>query len=805
MKFIKSSSILLICLVLSQINNSFCQIKTRADYPITPVPFTSVHINDNFWLPRIETNRNVSIPAAFNQCETTGRIDNFAIAGGLKKGEHKGDYPFDDTDVYKVIEGASYALAIKYDLKLDNYLDSIIVIIKAAQEPDGYLYTARTNNAAKLKRWMGDKRWEKTNSHELYNMGHLYEAAVAHYLSTGKRNLLDIAINNAELLIKDFGPNPGQRQSPSGHQIIEMGLAKLYRVTGDERYIKLAKYFIDELGHSNDGRKLTEYRQDHKPILQQAEAVGHAVSGAYNFSGIADVAALTGNKEYIDAIDRLWENVITKKYYITGGIGQRSWGEGFGPDYELPNTTAYCETCAAIANVYWNYRLFLLHGDSKYFDVLERTLYNGVLSGVSLSGDRYFYDNPLESCGQHERAAWFGCACCPSNITRFMPSIPGYIYAVKGNTVFVNLFISNSAKLKLETGEFEILQESDYPWEGKIKFTVNSNSENPVKLRIRIPGWADNKPVPGDLYSFIDKSDEKIEVRINDKTQQIKTENGYLVLEQKWVKGDIINLNIPMPVRRVAANKNVECDEGKAALQRGPVVYCLEGIDNPGKHVSNLFIPDENKIEEKSEKELLNGVVVLKGKCFAIKSDESGKIISEEKEFKAVPYSLWNNRGKCEMSVWIARDVENARVIPAASIASRSKCKYSSDEIFGLNDQIEPMNSGDLSTPYFYWWLKTGSEQYVEYEFEKEETISRCDVYWLIKDHYDVSYRTPEKWELFYKSGDEWKPVSNTTEYLTAVNKYNTVKFKPIKTNGLQLKAQLLKDYSAGIIEWKVK
>ncbi len=784
---------------------AFLYPQSKHDYPITPVPFTAVHINDNFWLPRIETNMRVSIPSAFNQCQTTGRIDNFAIAGGLKKGEHKGDFPFDDTDVYKVIEGASYSLAIKYNTELDNYLDSIIAIIKTAQEPDGYLYTARTNNAVKLKRWMGDQRWEKTNSHELYNMGHLYEAAYAHFLATGKKSLLNIALKNAELLIKDFGSKPGQRQSPSGHQIIKMGLAKLYRITGDERYIGLAKYFIDELGHSNDGRKLSEYRQDHKPILEQDEAVGHAVSGAYNFSGIADVAALTGNKDYITAIDRLWENVINKKYYITGGIGQRAWGEGFGPGYELPNATSYCETCAAIANVYWNYRLFLLHGDSKYVDVLERTLYNGVLSGVSLSGDRYFYDNPLESFGQHERAEWFGCACCPSNITRFMPSIPGYIYAVDKNIVYINLFASNSAKLKLEAEEIQILQETGYPWDGKIKLSINSSVNKDVTFKIRIPGWCGNKPTPGDLYSFINSGTEEVNVKINGKPLKIITEKGYLSLNQKWQAGDIIELELPMPVRRIASNNLVECNIGKTAFQRGPIVYCFEGKDNPENHSLNLFIPGENNIETHFEKDLLNGVVTLNGKCKIVSLNTKGEKISSEGNFKAIPYSLWNNRGKGEMSVWIAIDEKHAKALPAASIAMSSTCKYSSDEIFGLNDGYEPKNSGDLSVPYFYWWLKTGSEQYVEYEFEKEETITQSDVYWLVKDHYENSYRVPESWLLAYKKGEEWAPVENTTAYLTEKDKYNTVMFKPIKTKGLRLIAKLQKKYSGGIIEWKVK
>ena len=375
----------------------------QPDAPIQEVPFTQVHINDGFWLPRIETNRTVSIPSAFKECEKNGRFDNFAIAGGLKKGEHRGDFSFDDTDPYKVIEGASYSLAVKYDPQLDHYLDSVINIIAAAQEPDGYLTTCVTNKCYRLSGWWGRSKWEKLNSHELYNSGHMYEAAVAHYRATGKRTFLDVAIKNADLVCKVFGPGEGQKHVPSGHPIVEMALCKLYKVTGDKKYLDMARYFVEETGRGTDGHKLSEYSQDHKPILQQDEIVGHAVRAGYLYSGVADVAALTNDTAYFHALTRLWDNLVSKKLYITGGMGSRAQGEGFGPNYELQNHTAYCETCAAIANVYWNYRMFLATGDSKYVDVLERALYNGVISGVSLSGDKFFYDNPLESMGEHER------------------------------------------------------------------------------------------------------------------------------------------------------------------------------------------------------------------------------------------------------------------------------------------------------------------------------------------------------------------------------------------------------------------
>ncbi|MCI1648082.1 MAG: glycoside hydrolase family 127 protein, partial [Bacteroides sp.] len=428
-----------ILLILSSCNASY---KPSED-PIKEVSFTQVHLCDSFWTPRIETNRTVSIPSAFKQCEINGRFDNFAIAGGLMKGEQKGDFSFDDTDPYKIIEGASYSLAVKYDKQLDAYLDSVIHLIAMAQEPDGYLCTCVTNKCTRLSGWWGTHRWEKINSHELYNCGHLYEAAVAHYKATGKKTLLDVALKNADLICKVFGPGNGQKHVPSGHPIVEMALAKLYKITGREKYLALAKYFVEETGRGTDGHKLSEYSQDYKPILQQTEIKGHAVRAGYLYSGVADVAALTHDTAYFAALKRIWENMVGKKLYITGGIGSRAQGEGFGPNYELNNHQNYCETCAAIANVFWNQRMFLATGDAKYVDVVERAMYNGVISGVSLSGDKFFYDNPLESMGEHNRQKWFGCACCPGNITRFMPSIPNYVYATQGKDVFVNLYVQS--------------------------------------------------------------------------------------------------------------------------------------------------------------------------------------------------------------------------------------------------------------------------------------------------------------------------------------------------------------------------
>ena len=785
----------------------------QPDAPIQEVPFTEVHIDDQFWSPRIETNRTVSIPSAFKECEKNGRFDNFALAAGMIKGEHQGDFSFDDTDPYKVIEGASYSLAVKYDPKLDHYLDSVITIIAAAQEPDGYLTTCVTNKCTRLSGWWGSSRWEKINSHELYNSGHLYEAAVAHYRATGKRTLLDVAIKNADLVCQVFGPNEGQKHVPSGHPIIEMALAKLYKVTGDEKYLNMAKYFIEETGRGTDGHKLNAYSQDHKPILQQDEVVGHAVRAGYLYSGVADVAALTHDTAYFQALTRLWNNLVGKKLYITGGMGSRPQGEGFGPNYELNNHTNYCETCASIANVYWNYRMFLATGEAKYMDVLERALYNGVISGVSLSGDKFFYDNPLESMGEHERQRWFGCACCPGNVTRFMASVSNYVYATQGNDIYVNLYIQGKSEMKTADNQVQLVQTTGYPWEGKVSIQVKPEKESEFAIRLRIPGWLQSTPVASDLYAYTTPA-EKYTLKVNGSTVKPAEGDGYATIVRTWKPDDVIELELPMEVRRVKANDQVEDDRGMLAMERGPIVYCLEGIDQPDSVVFNKFIPADAKIDVTFDANLLKGVMVLSGTAKEVAKDGSIKDVP----FKAVPYSTWNNRGAGQMEVWVADSKDRAVPTPEPTIASKAKTfniqapiqkdapESASIETpaWGVNDQWEPKRSSDLSKPYFYWWLKTGSLETLAYEFDQPYTVSNVQVYWLDFDHYDGNYRVPASWKLYYKDGNSWKEVEALNEYGVKKDCYNSLDFKPVKTTGLKIAAQLQKGESGGIIEWKV-
>jgi hypothetical protein len=640
------------------------------DYPIQPVPFTSVKLTDQFWTSRIEVNRTVTIPASFARCESTGRVKNFVMAA-----EHKGKfctvYPFDDTDIYKTIEGASYSLAEHPDPKLQAYLDSLITIVGKAQEPDGYLYTARSIDPLHPGPWAGPERWvnEGKMSHELYCAGHMYEAAAAHYMATGERNFLNIALKNADLLVRTFGP--GKRAVAPGHEIVEMGLVRLYRITGKKDYLDLAKFFIDQRGikkynpKSKNEYENGKYFQDDVPVIDQTEAEGHAVRAMYLYSGMADVAALTGDTAYLKAIDRLWDNMVGKKMYVQGSIGAVGDGERFGENYELPNATAYNETCAAIGSVFWNERMFLLHGDSKYIDVLEKTLYNGLISGVGLDCKSFFYTNAMQITGNYkgddtepERSGWFTCSCCPTNVVRLIPSVPGYMYAEKGNSVYVNLFISGTGNLSVGGKPLTIIQQNNYPWDGTLAFTINPKAAMNMDLRIRIPGWARNEAMPSDLYSYEHTLAQSTEIKVNGMPVDYKIENGYAVISRKWKKNDKVEVNLPMEVRRVVANSKIGDDNGKVALQRGPIMYCAEWKDNNGL-ASNIIVPKNTQFKPEYEGGLLNGVTVLKADVKSLNVDPSGQNVSTQNAtLTAIPYYSWANRGKGEMTVWFPEQVK---------------------------------------------------------------------------------------------------------------------------------------------------
>ena len=643
----------------------------QAQYPITPVAFTSVKVADAFWSPRLQASREVTIPLAFKKCEETGRYRNFEIAARQLSGENTEDikvqgFSFDDTDVYKTIEGASYILQTYPDKKLAAYIDSVLDIVARGQEPDGYLYTARTMNPKHPHGWAGSKRWEKVEelSHEFYNLGHLLEAACAHYQATGKRNFLDIAIRYADCVCKAVGPAADQLHLVPGHQIAEMGLCKLYLVTGDRKYLDQAKYFLDMRGKTE---RRDAYSQAHKPVTEQEEAVGHAVRAEYMYSGMADVAALTGDSSYIKAIDKIWSNIVNKKLYITGGVGARHAGEAFGADYELPNASAYCETCAQIGNVYTNYRLFLLHGQSVYYDVLERTLYNALISGISLQGDGFFYPNPL-SCreeSKYARQPWFGCACCPSNICRFIPSLPGYIYATRQNALYVNLFMGNTATMKVGGKAITIQQETQYPTDGNVRISIVKGSGN-FSMKIRVPGWLGNRPLASDLYRYIDGKTLGYSIKVNGKSYDVtdaSLTDGYATITRKWKKGDVVEVHFDMEARLVKANDKVSADRGRVAIERGPLVYCAEWPDNEAD-ISTYLLNQQPQLKMGSQPITItagHSVTPITANAQSLSYGSDGRLHTTDRTLTLIPYYAWDHRGqKGGMDVWLPIDVHAA-------------------------------------------------------------------------------------------------------------------------------------------------
>lgn len=656
MTFYKNTTIV-VCLLMnvfgySQQHSKKINIPQKLVYTISPVNINNVKLTDEFWLPIIKKVQEKTIEYAIQKCENEGRMDNFLIAGKQKEGTVKGQTPFDDTDIYKIIEGASNTLISEPNPKLEKVLDSLIGIIKIGQEKDGYLTTWRTINPAKPPvPWVPvieAKRWESEQfSHELYNSGHMIEAAVVHFEATRKRNFLDIAIKNADLLVKTFGDEKDQIKDVPGHQIVETGLVKLYQITKNKAYLDLAKYFLDNRGNPNNHKLYGAYSQDDIPVIQQKEAVGHAVRAVYMYAGMTDIAAIENNSEYYKAVNSLWENVVNKKMYITGGIGAKHDGESFGENYELPNLTAYNETCAAIGNVYWNHRLHNISGDSDYFDVIERTLYNGLISGLSLDGKKFFYPNALESDGVFKfnrgectRQSWFDCSCCPTNLIRFIPSIPGLIYSTSKNVLYVNLYASNTANIALSKTDLQIIQQTNYPWDGSVAITVWPKKESEFTVKLRIPGWARNQVLPGDLYSYATPTSAKVLLKINGKPFEFKEDNGYVTITRKWKRGEIILLNFPMEVKEVITNEKVEDNNGKMSLEYGPIVYAIEEIDNPIAF-DKITINASDTFKVTKEPTLLDGVNTI-----------------QTSKFKAIPYYSWSNRGVGKMKVWIKYNEE---------------------------------------------------------------------------------------------------------------------------------------------------
>ncbi len=789
------------------------QTKGSHGYPITPVPFTKVKVTDSFWGQRLKASRDVTIPLAFSKCEETGRYTNFEKAANPSDSYEVKGYSFDDTDVYKTIEGASYSLQTYPNKKLVHYIDSVLDIVAKAQEKDGYLYTSRTMNPKHPHEWAGDKRWSKVEdlSHEFYNLGHMVEGAVAHFQATGSRKFLDIACRYADCVCREIGTKPGQVCVVPGHQIAEMALCKLYVLTGEQRYLDQAKFFLDYRGKTTIK---TEYSQSHKPVVEQDEAVGHAVRAAYMYAGMADVAALTGDKSYINAIDNIWNNIVEKKLYITGGIGATNNGEAFGKNYELPNMSAYCETCAAIGNVYVNYRLFLLHGESKYYDVLERSLYNGLISGVSLDGGGFFYPNPLESMGQHQRQPWFGCACCPSNIARFIPSLPGYVYAVNKRDVYVNLFMSNTSQLSVAGKGITLEQQTQYPWDGDIAIKVAANKAGQWAMKVRIPGWVRNEVVPSNLYEFTDNLRPQYNITVNGNAVNGKlTDDGYFTIDRKWKKGDVVRVHFDMDPRTVRANNNVEADRGFVAIERGPIVYCAEWPDNDFDIMGALvnqspkMTVEDGTLHAKDKKVADYYIKVIKTDAQLLSFDKQGRLNTKDVKLSLIPYYAWCHRGSGKMRVWLSQDLSSSRPEQPATLASLSKVTASTPaaSLSAVNDRLVPKDGTDRSMPYYHWWPKQGVTEWIAYEFPEASTVQSSTVYWYDDGPWG-GCRVPKAWRIFFKNDNgEWQSVSGADKYPTTKGTACTVNFEPVKTKAIKIEIDLPSDNSAGLFEWSVK
>ena len=628
------------------------------DYPIRPVPFPQVDFNDGFWLPRLETHRRVTLHAAFRRIEESGHVSRFTPDPSDDLQVYDWRYSR-DSDVYKVMEGAAYTLQTAEDASLREKLEDLIRIVAGSQWDDGYLYTFYSAPERRPElRWTDVGRM-----HELYCMGHMFEAAAAHFQATGLRSFLDTAQRAADLVCETFGP--GRRTDPPGHQEIEIGLSRLYRVTGETKYLDQARFFLEQRGRpgkrgpDGQGGLYGPYSQDHLPVTEQTVAEGHAVRAAYMYAAMADVAALTGDPSMMKAVLRIWENIVGSKLYITGGIGSRAGNEGFGEPFELPNHTAYCETCASVANVMWNHRMFLMTGEGKYMDVVERGLYNGILSGVSLRGDTFFYGNPLQSDGQHERSPWFRVACCPSNIARFLPSLPGYQYASTADEIYVGLYIGGRAEVPVRGQDVGIVMETGYPWEGNVRIILLPERRQRFTLKLRIPGWAEGRPLPGDLYRYLRSESGPVRLSVKGKPVDAERDRDFAVLTRIWTSGDTIELELPMPARRVIARPEVAADRGRTAVERGPIVFCAEGIDNHGRAV-DLVLPDTSGLKAMFRPDLLGGIVVLESEAGSSndspKYDITGSAVPEVPSgITLIPYHVWAHRGKGRMAVWLLR------------------------------------------------------------------------------------------------------------------------------------------------------
>jgi DUF1680 family protein len=749
---------------------------------LAPVPFQDVKLADGFFAPRIETNRKVTIPACLDQCEATGRIRNFDVASGKVEGKHEG-LLFNDSDVYKVLEGAAYALKSGPDPALEKRVDAIVDSIAAAQRPDGYLDTYFQLVEPEMK-------WKKEREgHELYCAGHLIEAAVAYHAATGKTKLLGVATKLAECIAKEYGP--GKHQEATGHEELELALVKLFHATGEKRWLDLATFFVEIRGKKDRGTPLFgEYAQDHLPVREQPEVVGHAVRATYLYCGMADVAAATGDASLVAPLVRFFDDITGKKMYVTGGIGSSGSNEGFTRAYDLPNDTAYCETCAAIGMALWAHRMFLLTGETKYADVLEREVYNNVPAGVSYSGNRFFYDNPLASSGDNERVPWFQCACCPPNVARFVPAIGERMYAVRGREVHAILYAASTVELDIGERKVRIDQETDYPRSGNVRFKILPQGMVSFALRMRVPGWC--------KQATIEPATEASRSRANPGDE--------FVIEKVWRAGDTVDLKLDMPPRRIRADKEVEADRGRVALAKGPVVFAFEGVDHAG-NARSLALPASAEIADGWDPVRFGGTMLLRAKGVQAFAKNPFERATREMDLVAIPYCLWANRGKSDMVVWVPEDAALAE-IPGVGVSlardgfrlSASHC-WRGDTLAALDDGSTPKSSGDPSIPRFTFWDHQGTKEWIQIDYDAPKRVQRARIYWF-DDGPKGGCRVPAAARVLVRAGDGWRIA--TTELGVEKDRFNVANFAPVDTTAVRVEVDLLPGASAGVLEWRI-
>lgn len=806
---------------------AICRTNGAESHPqsLTPVPIQQVIVDDGFWSPKRQVWRNVTIPDVFNKFEKDGAIRNYDRVRDGVKGGHEGP-PFLDGLLCEAIRGTADFLAAKRNADLEGRLDDFINHIAAAQakSPDGFINTA-TQLMEPEHRW-GLHGGNDVIQHDVYNAGCLVEAGVHYYLATGKTKLLEVGTRLANTMCDVMGPPPRSSVIP-GHGLPEEALTKLYLLYRDNptlkqkipfaidehRYLELAMYWIENRGdHSH--RQVAEhfadyYDQDHMPVLQQSTIEGHAVRATLMCAGLSALADVNRREDYRAAAERLWKNLTGRRIYVTGGVGAVAKIEGFAPDYVLPND-GYLESCAAIGSAFFSRNMNLLCADAACVDELERVLYNGALCATSLKGDSYYYQNPLDVKHPLTRWSWHGCPCCPPMFLKIMGAMPGYIYAHDDEGINVNLFVGSRAIVKLPFGKVELKQTTGYPWYGKVKIVVTPEMPREFSLRIRVPSWCQRTSNGEPLYQAVHLPvSGAMKISINGtRVEMQKIVRGYAVVRRQWNPGDVVDVTMKMPVERVKANPNVEADRDRVAIMRGPIVYCMESVDNPGG-MRSFFVPEKARLMSKYRGDMLGGVTVVKGTVRSLKRTKVGGLEVVNARMMMIPYYANSNRKPAEMMVWLPETSDSAQPLPLPTLASIAQPSAShccpTDTLLALNDGVVPTASDDLKIPRFTWWDHRGTKEWVEYNYDKPQRVSGVELYWWDERRIKAHCRVPQSWTLFYKKENHWVPVSNATGYGVAMDGFNPVQFKPVTTTGLRVEVQLQPEWSGGILEWRVK